>query len=662
MLVSVRDGRAVDVAPNPAHPVTGRHLCAKVDRYLERVYSPDRLAHPLRRSGPKGSGTFERISWDAAVDEIGERWQRIIASEGPAAILPYSYLGSMGTLVAFGTMHAVFHQLGASRLERTICGGQNVALTRLTGATWTDPENLADARLVIVWGMDPISTSNHTWDFIRRARERGARLIVIDPYKSRTAARADEHVRPHPGTDAALALGMLHVIFRDGLEDADYIARHTSGVELLREQAKPWTPDAVAGATGIRADHVERLAREYASTKPACIRHGVGMQRAAGSGMALRALHCLATVTGQWRHAAGGIADARSVRSVEIERLMRPDLGGPAPRTLNMIQLGRHLTELQPPIRSLFVWGSNPAVIAGDQQRVLAGLAREDLFTVVHEQFMTDTARYADIVLPATTMLEQDDLVGSWGLHYIGLNPRAIAPLGEARSTSEVARLLAARMGFQDALFRASDAELITLALAGSKAEREGASLEKLHADGFARIGPPRAAAPFADGGFPTPSGKFEFASESLATAGHGPLPAYVPPAESPLTQPALAHRYPLRLLTLKRHHSINSSYGGLPVLRRAEPEPRLEIHPDDAASRSIRDGERVRAWNARGTVLYRAELTDRVTPGTVAVPFGHWMRDGASANTLTSDRLGDLGNGPTFCDVLVEVAAAPAS
>ena len=661
MLVTIRDGRAVDVAPNRAHPVTGRHLCAKVDRYLERVYSPDRVLHPLRRTGAKGSATFERVSWDAAIDEIGRRWEAILAAEGPAAILPYSYLGSMGTLVAFGTMHAVFHQLGASRLERTVCGGQNTALTRITGATWTDPENLPGAALVVVWGMDPISTSNHTWDLIRRAREQGARLIVIDPYRSRTAARADQHVRPHPGTDAALALGMLHVILRDGLEDADFIARHTTGVEMLRDHVKPWNPGAVAEATGIAADDVVQLAREYATTRPAVIRHGVGMQRAAGAGMALRALHCLATVTGQWRHAAGGVADARSIRTVDIERLIRPDLGGPAPRTLNMIQLGRHLTDaaLDPPIRSLFVWGANPAVIAADQQRVLAGLAREDLFTVVHEQFMTDTARFADLVLPATTMLEQEDLVGSWGLHYLGLNPQALAPLGEARSTSEVARLLAARLGFQDPLFRATDGELIALALTGSQAERDGASMEHLRADGFCRVGPPRGAAPFAEGGFPTPSGTFEFASESLGAAGLGPLPVYVPPAESPITQPALAQRYPLRLLTLKRHHSINSSYGGLPVLRRAEPEPRLEIHPDDAVARGIADGDPVRAWNDRGAVVYRAELTDRVMRGTVAAPFGHWIRNGASVNTLTSDRLGDIGNGPTFCDILVEVARA---
>lgn len=659
MLVTVRNGRAIDVAPNPAHPVTGRHLCVKVDRYLERVYSPDRLLHPMRRVGAKGEGRFAPISWDDALDQITSRWRAIIATDGAAAILPYSYLGSMGTLATFGTTHALFHRLGASRLERTICGGQNSGLTALVGATWTDPEHLVDARLIVVWGMDPISTSVHTWTLIRRARERGARLIVIDPYRSRTAAQADRHVRILPGTDGALALGMLHVILRDGLEDRDYITRHTTGIDALRTSIAELTPEATARATGLAAGDVVALARDYATTRPACIRHGVGLQRAEGAGMALRAIHCLATATGQWRHHAGGVADARTIRSVAIGNLMGLELGGPAPRTLNMIQLGRHLTDpaMRPPIRSLYVWGSNPAVIAGDQFRVLAGLAREDLFTVVHEQFVTDTARYADIVLPAPTMLEQEDLVGSWGLHYVAVSERAIAPLGEARTNSEVTRQLAARLGFDEPLFRMTDRELIELAVRGSKAEAEGATMERLRAEGFVRVGPPRGHAPYAEGGFPTPSGKFEFESAALAKAGLGPLPVFVPPAESPETRPDLAARFPLRLLTLKRHHSINSSYGGLPVLLRAEPEPCLEIHPEDAAARAIRDGQAVRVWNDRGTVTYRARVTDRLLPGMVAAPFGNWTRDGASVNALTSDRLGDIGNGPTFCDTLVEVA-----
>jgi anaerobic selenocysteine-containing dehydrogenase len=660
MLVTVRDGRAVDVSPNPAHPVTGHHLCVKVDRYLERVYHPDRVLTPLRRTGPKGSGAFERMSWDDALDLMVSRWREIIATHGAAAILPYSYLGSMGTLSAFGTMHALFHRIGATRLERTICGGQNTGLTALVGATWTDPENIEGARLILAWGIDLVSTSIHTWDIVQRARRRGARLVVIDPYRSRTADRADLHLPIRPGTDGALALGMLHVIFREGLADRDYIDRFSTGVEALERLTAPWTPDTASRATGLEPDSIVALAREYATTRPAAIRHGVGMQRATGAGMALRALHCLAVVTGQWRHAAGGIADARSVRAPDIGKLMRPDLGPPAPRTLNMIQLGRHLTDpdLNPPIRALCVWNSNPAVIAPDQRKVLEGLRREDLFTVVHEQFLTDTARHADIVLPATTMLEQEDLVGSWGFNYVALNERAIEPRGEARSNAEVARVLAARLGFDDELFRLADRELIALALRGSTAEQQGASLDRLAAEGFVRVGPARGAAPFAEGHFPTPSGAFEFASDSLARAGLGPLPVYVPPAESPETSPAVAERYPLRLLTLKRHYSINSSYGALPVLLRAEPEPRLELHVEDARVRGIVEGQAVRVWNDRGSVSYRAHLTDRLQPGTVAAPFGPWMRAGGSVNSLTSDRLGDLGHGPTFCDTLVEVAA----
>jgi anaerobic selenocysteine-containing dehydrogenase len=662
MLVTVRDGRAVDVSPNPAHPVTGRHLCVKVDRYLERVYSPDRVLHPLRRTGAKGGGGFARIDWDEAIGEIASRWEAIMASDGAAAILPYSYLGSMGLLNAFGTMHALFHRLGTSRLERTICGGQRSGLDALVGIAWTDPESIADARLVVVWGMDPVSTSIHTWDLIARARRAGAPVVVVDPYRSRTAERADRHLPLRPGTDGALILGMLHVIFRDGLQDDDYLTRHATGIDVLRDHVASWTPEAAARETGLPAKDIVAVAREYATTRPAVIRHGVGMQRAAGAGMALRAMQCLPVVTGQWRHPAGGIANARTVRDVAVDRLMRPDWGPPAPRTLNMIQLGRWLTDpaLQPPVRALFVWGANPAVIAADQTRVLRGLGREDLFTVVHDQFLTDTARLADIVLPAPTMLEQEDLVGSWGINYLGYNPRAVAPLGAAQSVAEVARRLAARLGLHDGLFRLSDRELIELALRDSKAEREGASLERLTDEGFWRIGPPRRAALYAEGAFPTPSGKFELSSESLAGAGYGPLPAYVPPGESPETAPALAAQYPLRLLTLKRHHSINSSYGSLPVLRRAEPDPPLELHPDDAAARGIADGQAVQAWNDRGRVLARARVTDRILPGMVGISFGHWIHGGTSVNALTSDRLGDIGNGPTFCDALVEVAAVP--
>ncbi|MCA1842712.1 MAG: molybdopterin-dependent oxidoreductase, partial [Actinobacteria bacterium] len=451
-------------------------------------------------------------------------------------------------------------------------------------------------------------------------------------------------------------------IMAEGLDDRDYIARYTTGIDGLGKAAEEWTPEATERATGVPAEQVTDLALQYARTRPAIIRYGVGMQRARGAGFALQALWCLPALTGQWRHPAGGVADARSMLTLNLTRLQETQRRGPQPRMLSMIQLGRLLTDpdLDPPVRGLFVWNSNPAVVAADQRRVLAGLAREDLFCVVHEQFLTDTARYADIVLPATTMLENEDLLGSWGFNYIGLNERAIEPCGEAVSNTELARRLAARFGFDDDLFRLTDAGLIDLALSGSAAEQAGATRQRLASDGFVRIGAAADVAPYAEGGFPGPTGKWEFTSTAFAHAGLEPTPVYVPPAESPETAPELARRFPLRLLTLKRHFSINSSYAALPVLLGAEPEALIEIHPADAAQRGIEDGATARLWNDRGELIARVRVTDDLSEGTVAVPFGRWLRDGAGANALTSDRLSDIGNGPTFCDALVEVEVAP--
>jgi anaerobic selenocysteine-containing dehydrogenase len=662
VLVTVTDGVATDVRADSSHPITGRHLCVKVDRYLERVYSPDRVLTPLRRTGPKGAdpadglAAFEPTTWDSALDEIAERWDAICAEHGAEAILPYSYLGSMGVLSAMGTMHAVFSRLGATRLERTICGGQVSGLAAIAGAPWTDPERIADADLVLVWGMDPVSTSIHTWDLIRRARARGARFVVVDPYRSQTARRADLHVRIRPGTDGALALGMIRHVLHADLVDHDYVDRYTSGLDDLAATAEPWTPAATEAATDVPAETVVELAHMYATTKPAIIRYGVGMQRAAGAGMALRAIWCLPALTGQWRHPAGGVADARSMNQLQLGAL---GVDGPRTRSVNMIQLGRALTDpsLDPPVRSLFVWNSNPAVIAADQNRVLAGLARDDLFTVVHDQFLTDTARYADLVLPATTMLENQDLLGSWGFNYIGLGQRAIEPLGEAVSNAELARRLARRLGFDDPVFAMTDDEQIDLVLRDSPAERAGATRDRLERDGFVRVGGPADEAPFAQGGFGTESGRFEFSSSTLAGAGLPATPVYQAPYESTENDPDLAARYPLRLLTLKRHFSINSSYGSLPVLLGAEPVPVLELHPADAAARGIDAGDRVVVRNDRGAMELAAHVTDAVPAGTVAVPFGRWRRDGQGANALTSDRFGDIGHGPTFCDSLVEVS-----
>ena len=640
-------GRATGITADQSHPITGRHLCVKVDRYLERVYSPDRLTTPLRRTGPKGAGEFEPCTWDEALDEIAERWNGIIGESGPEGILGYSYLGSMGVLDGFGTTQALFNRLGATRLERSICGPQWFALSGVTGVPWSDPEHLPDADLVVVWGMDPVSTSIHTWELIRKARKNGARLVVVDPYRSRTARYADLHIRPHAGTDGAVALAMANVIVAEGLADEEWIAERTTGFDEYREAVVAWTPERAAIESGVPAGRIVELARMYAAARPAAIRIGVGMQRAAGSGAALRAIQCLPSLTGHWRWPAGGIAGAVSLGELNLGNLSRPDLSPAGTRTVNMIQLGKALTELEPPIRALYVWNSNPAVIAANQQLVFAGLRRDDLFTVVHDQFLTDTARHADVVLPATTMLEHPDVVGSWGFSYLSWNEAAIAPIGESKSNAEVTRMLAARLGLADDVFRLDDHALMALVLADSSAAAAGLTADRLRDEGVVRVGPPIGTAANAES-------TFAFRDERLAFVGMPPVVEYHPPR----AKPADDGTYPLRLLTLKRHYSINSSYGHLPVMEHAEPIATVEIHPDDAAARDIAQGMPVAVFNELGRIELTAEISENVPPGTVGVPFGRWVSDPArgGANALTSDDLGDVANGPTFCDNLVEV------
>jgi anaerobic selenocysteine-containing dehydrogenase len=649
-LVSVQDGRAVDIRSDASHPITGRHLCVKVDRYLERVYSPDRLLSPLRRIGAKGGVEFETIGWDQALDEIVSKWSAIIASHGAESILGYSYLGSMGLLDGFGTMEAVFNRLGATRLERSICGPQWFALSGLTRWPWTEADNLCEAKLIVVWGMDPVSTSIHTWELIRKARKNhGAKLVVIDPYRSRTAMHADIHLRPQPGTDGALALAIGHVICRDGLQDDLYIETRTTSADQYRAAVAGWGPERAAAETGVDARDIVDLAHLYATARPSAIRLGVGMQRSLGAGAALRAIQCLPALTGQWQWPAGGISGSVSIGQLNPSALSRPDLSPAGTRQVNMIQLARALTDpvMDPPINALYVWNSNPAVIAADQQRVLEGLRRPDLFTVVHDQFLTDTARHADIVLPATTMLEHADLVGSWGFPYLSWNEAAIAPVGQSKSNAEVARILAARLGFTEEIFRLDDHQLMELLLTDCPAAAAGVTAEKLKRDGFVRVGTPVGVAPARDA-------TFAFCCDALAGVGMHPVAEYRPPA----AQPSTSGRYPLRLITLKRHHSINSSYGNQPVMLAAEPEARAEIHPRDAADRHVIDGSEIFVFNDLGRVMFVASVTDKVPAGTVAVPFGRWSGhpDTGGANSLTSDRLGDLANGPTFCDNLVQV------
>ncbi len=718
MIVTLDGEQAVAVRGDREHPFTRGFLCHKVSRYPERVYHRDRLQSPFRRVGPKGSGQFERISWDAALDEIAARFRAIASGpHGPQSILPYSYCGTMGKIQSEGLDRRFFHRLGASLLDRTICATAGVAGYTMTIGSrhGTDPEAFSQSQYIINWGSNTAVTNMHLWVRMVEARKRhGAKIVTIDPYRSITAARSDWHLALRPGTDAALALGMMHVLFRDGLADEAYLRDYCLGGDELRARAlSDYAPERVAEITGLEVADIERLAHEYATagswpTLPASandrkqasdvgsigygsasvIRVNYGMQRHAGGGMAVRTIACLPAIIGAWRHPAGGILLSTSgTFAFNLAAVQRPDLIPSGTRTVNMTQLAEALHgELPgPPVQALYVYNSNPAAIAPDQQRVLTGLRRDDLFTVVHDQFPTDTVDYADIVLPATTQLEHFDLHGSYGHQFVQVNVPAIAPLGESRCNTEVFRGLARRLDFEPELFDVSDEQLArqllweTTALENVPAAMRGITLERLKREGAIKLsvcgagGSPathndsngthasRAShiAPFANGGFATPSGKCELLCERLAQLGHDPLPTFIPPAESPASAPELAKRFPLQLLSPPSPHFLNSTFVEVDSLRRSAVEPQLEISAADAATRGVHHGDLVNIFNDRGSFIARALVGDSVRPGVVVAPSIWWNKHSPghrNCNSTTPTRLTDLGGGATFFDNLVQV------
>ena len=669
MTVDVEGGRAVGIGGDPEHRFTQGFLCAKVNQYLDRVYSPERVLYPMRRVGKKGEGGFERISWDAALDLAATRLREVAAAHGPQAILPYSYAGNMGLLGNASMDRRFFHALGASLLDRTICasaGGHGYRAT--CGKTMGyDPEAVVEARLIVAWGGNIVSSNVHLWPFVEEARRRGARLVTIDPYRSRTAEKSDQHIAPYPGTDAALALGMIHVIFRDGLEDRDWLERYSVGHAELRERAREWTPERAAATTGLRADEIEAFARAYATTRPSAIRINYGLNRHAGGGMAVRTIACLPGVVGAWREVGGGaLLSTSGTFPVNTEALERPDLIRPGTRTLNMSQLGRILEDatLDPPVKALFVYNSNPGAVAPDQESVRRGLAREDLFTIVHEQFQTDTADFADLLLPATTALEHYDIHKAYGHLYISLSRPAIAPLGEALSNTELFRRLAARMGLGDPCLRESDEAMARQAFHWDHPRMAGITFERLERETSVRLSVPDPYLPFAEGGFPTASGRCELVSDKLAAEGIDPVAGYVPPREGPTSSPALAERYPLAFISPPAHHFLNSTFSAQPVFVRREGEPCVTIHPGDAERRGIAEGRMVRVFNDRGSFLARARVSDAARPGVVVGLSIWWAKmcpGGRNANAVTGQELTDMGGGATFYDVLVDVAPEPA-
>jgi anaerobic selenocysteine-containing dehydrogenase len=679
VLVTVEDGRATRVQGDPTHPVTRGFLCAKVTKYLDRVYSPDRLLYPMRRTAPKGQGKgdasdFTRISWDEALDEIARRFSQVSSEFGPEAILPYSYAGTVGVLNYSGMAHRFFHRLGASQLDRTICAtaGLTALQTVIGRNVGTEPEQFRDSRYIIAWGANIHATSVHLWPFIEEARRKGARLVVIDPYKTRTARVADWHLPINPGTDVALALAMMHVIIHENLHDAEYVRQYTLGFEQLRQRVQEYPPERVAGWTGISAGDIRKLAREYATVRPAVIRVNYGIQRAQNGGSAMRAVAMLPCITGSWKEAGGGLQlSTGGTFYLNFQALERPELMwqsplGRAARVVNMSELGQALNELSgPPVKAIFVYSSNPAVVAPNNRDVLRGFMRPDLFTVVHEQFFTDTTNYADIVLPATTFLEQKELNKAYGHTYLQISSQAIEALGECRSNTRLFGELAQRMGFTEDCFRQDVDEIIDETLtrpnqpmpAGWEKWMDGITRERLEKEGHIRLnlgdGP---FLPFAKGGFATASGKAELYSEQLAAQGLDPVVSFAVPEESRLSEKAA--RYPLELLSRKADNFLNSSFSNIPSIQKMEQPELLEIHTSDAKGRGIHEGDWVRVFNDRGEVRLRARVNGAVQPGVVAARLNasRFAPDGQSINVLTSETLTDIGGGATFYSCLVEV------
>ncbi|WP_348263647.1 molybdopterin-dependent oxidoreductase [Telmatobacter sp. DSM 110680] len=700
VLVTVdANGNAVKVQGDPSQPVTQGFLCGKVAKYLDRVYSPQRILYPLKRKagvakGPLKRGeeheAFERVSWDEALSSIAGKLQQISDEFGPESILPYSYAGTIGVL-GFGSMdRRFFHRLGGSQLDRTICSeAGGVAWNLVYGKKLGTPtEDYKLAKLIVAWGANIHGNNVHLWPMVEQARRNGARLIVIDPYKTRTAALADWHIAIRPGTDAALALGMMHVILREGLEDRAYIAEMTHGFEPLAERVREYTPERVAAWTGMKAGEIEQLAREYTTTRPAALRMNYGVQRSENGGTAVRAIAMLPALTGAWKYRGGGgslsTSGAFAWNKRELERMdlaLDSPLGRPA-RTVNMSQLGQALTELGqgrdanvedgPAVQALFVYNSNPGAVAPNQNAVLKGMARPDLFTVVHDLFFNDTTDYADYVLPATTFLEHTDIQGAYGHYFVQLSQQAIEPPGEARSNVWLFGQMAQYMDFTETCFRDTEEQLIRQALAvgldgrSKNAGMEHISLEDLREQGhiplaFHRDPKGSPFLPFASGKLATPSGKIEFYSETLARKGKDALPGFLPPAESRWSEGA--KRFPLEFLGRKADNYMNSTFANLDGHRKMEARTsqRLEMHPTDAKAREIADGDNVRVWNDRGEIVLTALVDGSVPEGVVAgrMDWAKFNDGGATLNALTSERLTDIGAGATFYSVLVEVAKA---
>ncbi|MGB7845780.1 MAG: molybdopterin-dependent oxidoreductase [Candidatus Acidiferrum sp.] len=666
-IVTVKNGEAVALRGDPAHPYTSGSLCNKVENYLTYVRSPDRVLYPMRRSGPKGSGEFTRISWDEALKTIAAELHGVIAKHGAEAIWPYAGSGNMGLIHGiYGAGKRLWNVLGASQSVYTMCtiaGGFGTGYTLGDNRVGMDPETFRFSRLVVLWGANVLSTHPHLWRPILEARKNGASIVCIDPIRTRTAAASDWHLAPIPGTDAALALGLLHVVLMEGKEDRQFISENTVGWESFRRRIRDFPPSRAAAITGLPAESIVELGKRLAETRPTGIRVGIGLQRHGGGGMAVRTITCIPGVTGDWRYPGGGVFyDTRGFFGVNWAALSRDDLRPRQTRVLDMKRLGDGLLEIDnPPVKALFVYASNPAASAPNQTKVLRGLARDDLFTVVVEHFLTDTARYADIILPATMQIEHRDMLISYGHLYLSWNEPAVLAPGECLSATEMFRRLARTMGLDTAPLYDSDETIARQLLDSGHPSLAGITFEELKARCWMRLNYPDPFVPFATA-FPTASGKLEFVSDRMAQSGLDPVAGYSPSHETSQRDTALAREYPLALITPADHYLLNSIFANVPRQRRRSGVATLLIHPDDAAPRQIAPGDDVRITNARGVFFAVADVSDRVRPGVVASTKGRWpgfSKEGATINATVGERDSDMGSGAVYHDNRVRVDKA---